>query len=140
MDDENTMVFNWRCSFEDPLIPKELVERRDDDGPENIDAADNYRKRRNPDNYYLIDRQLQKTGNFTGSPDQHPGPRRAGKHGSDCGSEQGAPGPADRAIIVARQMLLDSIKDASEGRTPVGVDGYRHLYAYEAVLPSTTGD
>ena len=45
-------------------------------------------------------------------------------------------GPADRAIIQARRLLLDATKVTAEGGTPQGVEPtYGGLAAAEAVLP-----
>jgi hypothetical protein len=45
-------------------------------------------------------------------------------------------GPADRAIIQARRLLLEAVKSVEEGGTPRGVaPTYYALTAGEAVLP-----
>ena len=48
-------------------------------------------------------------------------------------------GPADRAIIQARRLLLEAVKTVTEGGTPRGVEPtYSGLAAAEAVLPKGT--
>jgi len=45
-------------------------------------------------------------------------------------------GPADKAVIQARRLLLEAVKTVRDGRTPRGVDGtYYTLRAVEGVLP-----
>jgi phenylpropionate dioxygenase-like ring-hydroxylating dioxygenase large terminal subunit len=142
MDDENCMVFNWRCSLEEALKPTEYVQHRDDDGPDNIDASNNFRKRRNLDNSWMIDRQVQKSGNFTGitgiNTQDHAVQESMGPI-VDRSKER--LGPADRAIVAIRQILLDSTAALKNGETPPGVAGtYYDLFAYEQVFSSERGD
>ena len=48
-------------------------------------------------------------------------------------------GPADRAIIQARRLLLEAVKTVAEGGTPRGIEPtYTALAAAEAVLPRGT--
>ena len=45
-------------------------------------------------------------------------------------------GPADRAIIVARRLLLQAVKTVQEGGDPLGADtSYYNARAVEQVLP-----
>jgi hypothetical protein len=45
-------------------------------------------------------------------------------------------GPADKAIIAARRLLLDAVKDVTEGRNPRGAnDAYQDIRAIEKVFP-----
>ncbi len=46
-------------------------------------------------------------------------------------------GPADRAIIQARRLLLQAIKTVQEGGVPAGVEStYYHLRAGQGVIPA----
>jgi phthalate 4,5-dioxygenase oxygenase subunit len=96
-----------------------------------------YRLKQNLENDYLIDRQRQKTKTFTGIP---------GLNTQDVGIQE-AMGPipdrtkehlgtSDRAVITARQLLLEAGNDVAAGRTPKGVDPatYRTVRAYDAVV------
>jgi hypothetical protein len=48
-------------------------------------------------------------------------------------------GPADRAIIVARRLLLDEVRAVAEGKTPRGVSSnYYDLRAIERIFDKTT--
>ena len=60
------MVYNWHTATADapPLAEADRVERGSGRGPGEQDA--DFRKRRNRDNDWLIDRQVQKTETFTG--------------------------------------------------------------------------
>jgi hypothetical protein len=45
-------------------------------------------------------------------------------------------GPADRAIIVARRLLLQAVKTVQEGGDPLGTDtSYYQARAIEKILP-----
>ena len=66
MDDDNTMVYNWEYSITDePLHEADRLELRLGNGPTEVDQA-TFRSQRNWHNNYLLDRQAQKTQNFTG--------------------------------------------------------------------------
>jgi hypothetical protein len=66
MDDDNTMVYNWEYSITDePLNEEDRLERRLGNGPFAVDQT-TFRAQRHRDNNYLLDRQAQKTKNFTG--------------------------------------------------------------------------
>ena len=46
-------------------------------------------------------------------------------------------GPADRAVITARQLLLRSVRQVAEGGDPVGAnDSYQRVRALEKILPA----
>ena len=62
----NTMVYNWEYSTTDePLTDEDRLERRLGNGPRDVDQT-TFRSRRNRENNYLLDRQVQKTESFTG--------------------------------------------------------------------------
>jgi len=48
-------------------------------------------------------------------------------------------GPADRAIITTRRLLLQAIRAVREGGDPPGVDtSYYHARAIEKIFPRTS--
>lgn len=137
MDDENCMVYNWQYIFSDnPLSEEDRLEERLGNGPLAIDQK-TFRSFKNKDNDYMLDRQAQKYETFTGID---------GVNLQDRAIQEGMGpivdrtkehlGPADRAIIQARRLLLHAIKTTQEGGTPRGVEPtYYDLRAGEGVLP-----
>jgi phthalate 4,5-dioxygenase oxygenase subunit len=136
MDDENCMVYNWRYSYgPDPLTEDQRYD--DAAGPENTLIDQGYRKKRNKDNSWQINRQAQKTLTFTGI---------TGINTQDHAVQESMGpivdrslehlGPADKAIISLRQMLLRGVKTVQEGGDPPGLgESYYWLRAAEKVLP-----
>jgi len=139
IDDENTMVYNWEYSVTEPLTEDDRLERRLGNGPHDVDQT-TFRSIRNKRNNYLLDRHVQKTESFTGID---------GINTQDRATQEGMGpivdrsrehlGPADRAIIQARRLLLEAMKNVADGGTPRGVEPtYSELAAAEAVLPKGT--
>jgi hypothetical protein len=97
-----------------------------------------YRLKQNLENDFLIDRHRQKTKTYTGIP---------GLNTQDVGIQEGMGpipdrtqehlGTSDRAVIVARQLLLEAGRDVAAGKKPKGLDPvtYRNVRAYDAVVP-----
>ena len=123
IDDEHTWVFNFMYSYDpaQPLPHEEAIatESRSGRGPD--DLTSDYRSNRNKANDYLIDRQVQKTKTFTGI---------KGVNTQDFALQEGMSptvdrtkehlGTTDRAIIVARQLLLDATRAVADGEMPRG--------------------
>jgi phthalate 4,5-dioxygenase len=138
MDDENCMVYHWTYTFgEAPLTAQDREEPGS--GREPSEHLADYRKVRNRDNDYLLDRQAQKTALFSGI---------AGINNQDHAVQESMGpivdrsrehlGPADRAIIVAREMLLDVVEQVQAGGDPPGLDGdYRALRVAVGTLPAS---
>jgi phenylpropionate dioxygenase-like ring-hydroxylating dioxygenase large terminal subunit len=135
MDDENTMVYNWHHSAE-PLDAEDRRERRSGNGPDHVDQT-TFRSKANRQNNYLLDRQVQKTETFTGIDGintQDRGIQESMGRIVDRSKEH--LGPADKAIIQARRLLLAAIKTVQEGGTPRGIqETYYTLRASEGVVP-----
>jgi phthalate 4,5-dioxygenase oxygenase subunit len=125
IDDEHTFVYNFMYSCEpdleltyDEAIRFETYGGR---GPD--DFATGFRLKKNMANDYLIDRELQKHGNFTGI---------VGVNTEDFAVQEGMGpivdrskehlGTTDRAVIVLRQLLLGATHDVEAGRAPRGSD------------------
>jgi phthalate 4,5-dioxygenase len=137
MDDENCMVWNWMYSFGDePLTEEDRLERDSGNGPDHVDPR-TFRSKVNRRNGWLIDRQVQKTETFTGI---------EGINAQDRGVQESMGpivdrskeylGPADRAIIVTRRLLLQAVKTVEDGGDPPGVDtSYYQARAVERILP-----
>jgi hypothetical protein len=98
-----------------------------------------FRLKRNQSNDYLIDRQMQKTQNFTGI---------AGVNTQDFALQEGMGpiadrsreflGTSDKAIVALRRLLLDAVAQNEKGGTLRGLDPktYRNVRAYDRVVPS----
>ena len=136
IDDENTMVYNWEYSLDGPLTDEDRLERRLGNGPADVDQT-TFRSRKNRANNYLLDRRVQKTESFTGIDGINIQDRAIQEAmGPIVDRSREHLGPADRAIIQARRLLLDATKVTAEGGTPLGVEPtYGGLAAAEAVLP-----
>ena len=136
IDDGNTMVYNWEYSLGGPLTDEDRLERRLGNGPADVDQT-TFRSRKNRANNYLLDRRVQKTESFTGIDGINIQDRAIQEAmGPIVDRSREHLGPADRAIIQARRLLLDATKVTAEGGTPLGVEPtYGGLAAAERVLP-----
>ncbi len=137
MDDENTMVFNWEYSAtEAPLTEDDRLERRLGNGRLDVDQT-TFRGKRNRDNNYLLDRQVQKTESFTGIDGVNVQDRAIQESmGRIVDRSREHLGPADKAIIQARRLLLQAVRTVQEGGTPRGINPtYYAIRATEGVVP-----
>ena len=137
MDDENCMVYNWQYTLNAaPLTEEDRLERGLGNGPEDVDHTNGFRSRKNRANNYLLDRQAQKTETFTGIDGINTQDRALQESmGRIVDRSKEHLGPADKAIIQARRLLLQAVKTAQEGGVPPGVEPtYYELRAGEAVI------
>ena len=139
MDDENTMVYNWEYSLASPMEDPQAVARELGSGPGEIDER--FRKARNRDNDYRIDRGLQRTDTFTGifgvNTQDHAIQESMGPI-ADRTLEQ--LGQADKAIIAARKLLLDAAQTVADGGEALGAEaGVSALRAADRVI-ARSGD
>jgi len=137
IDDENTMVYNWEYSTTDaPLTADDRLERRLGNGPLDVDQT-TFRSKRNRRNNYLLDRRVQKTESFTGIDGINVQDRAIQESmGPIVDRSREHLGPADRAVIQARRLLLEAVRTVAEGGTPRGIEPtYATLAAAESVLP-----
>ncbi len=136
MDDGNTMVYNWDYSLEGPLTDEDRLERNLGNGPLDVDQT-TFRSRKNRHNNYMIDRDVQKHETFSGIDGINIQDRALQESmGAIVDRSKEHLGPADKAIIQARRLLLQAVKTVQEGGTPRGVGTtYYALRASEGVLP-----
>jgi hypothetical protein len=141
IDDTHTWTFNWMYSH-DPEIPitREYAVMRETSSGRGPDAyiPGTYHLKQNKANDYLVDRQVQKTQTFTGIP---------GINTQDMALQEGMGpicdrslehlGTSDRAIIAARQLLLEALKVVEAGGSPRGADSsaYRAVRAVDLEIP-----
>ena len=85
----------------------------------------------------MLDRQVQKTESFTGIDGVNTQDRAIQESmGRIVDRSREHLGPADKAVIQARRLLLEAVKAVRDGKTPRGVDGtYYALRAAEGVVP-----
>ncbi len=144
IDDTATMVWNWIYSF-DPAQPltaewSESWEDYSGRGPQHF-IPGTFRLKLNPENDYQIDRSVQKTQTFTGI---------EGANTQDFAVQEGMGlicdrslehlGTTDRAVIAARQLLLEACDDVA-GRDLRGTDPatYRNARAADNLGPARRG-
>jgi phthalate 4,5-dioxygenase oxygenase subunit len=140
MDDTTTMVYNWEYSTTEPLTEEDRLERRLGNGPLDVDQA-TFRPRRNRQNSYLLDRGVQRHETFTGIEGVNTQDRAIQESmGAIVDRSREHLGPADRAVIQTRRLLLRAIRTVEAGGTPSGVaPTYYALRPAEAVVPRATG-
>jgi hypothetical protein len=140
MDDENTKVHNWEYSLTEPMTAEDRLESRLGHGPLDVDQQNGFRSKRNKHNNYLIDRQVQKYETFTGIEGVNTQDRALQESmGRIVDRSKEHLGPADRAIIQTRKLLLQAVKTVQEGGEPPGIrPTYYPLQAAEGVLPRQT--
>ncbi len=138
MDDENTIVYNWMLSVgPNPITDEHRLERGNGNGPDHVNAENRYRSFDGVWNNYGLDRQRQKTVNFSGIDGVNKQDRAVQESmGRVVDRSREQLGPADRAIITMRQLLLEAIRTVREGGDPPGVgDSYYTIRAWEKILP-----
>jgi phenylpropionate dioxygenase-like ring-hydroxylating dioxygenase large terminal subunit len=131
IDDTHTYAYSWMYAY-DPkqALPPEFVREYESyagRGPESL--LPGFRPLRNRSNDYLIDRALQKNESFTGI---------FGINTQDFAIQEGMGpicdrtrehlGTTDRAVIAARQLLLEAVTAAENGETVPGADPASHRY------------
>jgi phthalate 4,5-dioxygenase oxygenase subunit len=137
MDDENTMVYNWEYSATtEPLSEEDRIGRRLGNGLADVDQT-TFRSKRNKANTYLLDREVQKTETFTGIDGINTQDRAIQESmGRIVDRSKEHLGPADKAVIQARRLLLGAVTTVQDGGTPCGITPtYYTLRASEAVVP-----
>ena len=120
MDDYTTMVYNFMYSYgSDPGISElERMEKNNGNGPEYVDT-NTFRSFANAGNNYRIDRAIQRTETFTGIPGVNTQDRALQETmGRIVDRSREKLGPADKAIIATRRMLLDAIKTVKSAAIP----------------------
>ena len=141
IDDETTWAYNMVWSYDaDVPITSEWHERdetRFGRGPGDLIPGTHMLKK-NLANDFMIDRQMQKTKNFTGI---------VGINTQDFALQEGMGpvvdrskehlGTSDKAIIACRQLLLEATDAVAEGAAPRGLDPstYESVRPYDAVIP-----
>src|SRR5919197_1121563 len=138
MDEETCMVWNfmYRLPDDEPFTDEDRREYGNGNGPDHVDQQ-TFRAVRNMRNNWGIDRQVQKTDTFSGIEGVNTQDRAVQESmGPIVDRSQEYLGPADKAIIAMRRLLLQAIKTVQQGGDPPAVDdSYYQLRAMERILP-----
>jgi phenylpropionate dioxygenase-like ring-hydroxylating dioxygenase large terminal subunit len=142
IDDYTTHIFNIMCAPhpEDELTPDSVETRERAAGRGKEDhIPGTFRLKRNQSNDYLIDRQMQKTQNFTGivGVNTQDFALQEGM-GQICDRSKEFLGTSDKAIVGMRRLLLEAIAVNEKGGMPRALDPktYRSVRAYDRVIPA----
>ena len=121
MDDHNAMDYNWICSFEEDIAEEaQRIEAHRGRGP-NERGAD-FRKTRNKDNDWLIDRSIQRADTYTGIEGVNTQDHAIQESmGPITDRSQEHLGSSDQSIIAVRRMLIQAARMVKEGQQPPGV-------------------
>ena len=137
MDDHTCMVWNFLHSYgEEPIEDEERREYGNGNGPDHVDQT-TFRAFRNARNHWGIDRAAQKTETFSGIEGVNAQDRAVQESmGAIVDRSEEYLGPADKAIIAMRRLLLQSVQTVQAGGSPPAVDtSYYDLRAIERIVP-----
>jgi hypothetical protein len=140
IDDSTTCVYNWMLASDaDRPLTEALVEEHEVSAGRGADGEDGNQRRRTRANDWGIDRLLQRTRTFTGI---------EGINNQDLAVQESMGAIVDRsrehlvqtdkAVVVARGLLLDAVREVAEGRDPPGVDPqtYRDVRSTQMIIPN----
>jgi len=141
IDDETTWVWNIVWSYDANVPITEEWHAKDEArfgrGPDDL-IPGTFKLKKNLANDFQIDRQMQKTKNFTGI---------VGINTQDMALQEGMGkivdrskerlGTSDKAIIACRQLLLEAIAKVEAGEAPRAVDpaSYERVRPYDSIIP-----
>jgi phenylpropionate dioxygenase-like ring-hydroxylating dioxygenase large terminal subunit len=139
IDDETTYVYNFMWTLDESRPIDEAWYAMDEArfGRGADDLLPGFKLKRNQSNDYHIDRELQRTKTYTGI---------VGINTQDFALQEGMGaiadrshehlGTSDKAIIAARQLLLEGTNDVEGDRSPRGLDPEtsRTIRPYDAVV------
>ncbi len=109
IDDENTMVWNWHYSYgEEPLGEEERTMDGSGNGRRHVNWENEFRSYVGKAQNWGVDRQVQKYETFSGIDGVNQQDRAVQESmGAIVDRTQEHLGPADKAIIASRRLLLD---------------------------------
>ena len=124
VDDYHCMVWNFYRSYEGEIGSEaEAVAGGGGNDADHVEADNNYLSTRRADNDWLINRDVQRTDTFTGIKGINQQDRAVQESmGPIVDRTKENLGPADKAITVARRMLLAATEAVERGEQPPGVD------------------
>jgi hypothetical protein len=135
MDDHTCMVWNFMYSLDGPLTGQQRREYGNGNGPDHVDQV-TFRSIRNARNNWGINRQVQKTETFSGIEGVNTQDRAVQESmGPIVDRSEEYLGPADKAIIAMRRLLLQAVRTVQTGGDPPAVDdSYYRLRAVERMI------
>jgi len=144
IDDVSCYVYNFIYSYDNAIPLSEDFVREEEAffgrAPEDY-LPGTFRLKRNASNDYLVNRALQKQGNFSGI---------EGINTQDMALQEGMGpivdrskeflGSSDKAIVTMRRLLLEAIKAVEAGDMPRGSRPHEHskVRAYDDIVESST--
>jgi phthalate 4,5-dioxygenase oxygenase subunit len=138
MDDENCMVYNWTYTFgEEPMSEKERLHFDHHTLQGSDQRTPDFKKLRNKQTDWCIDRMVQRTETFTGiegfTLQDH---AIQESMGAIVNRTEEHLGSSDKGVVAARLMLLKGVRCLQENADPPGVQPtYSRIRAIEKVLP-----
>jgi len=143
MDNENTMTFNWFGRRGDQALTEDeaaMIERFRGRGPG--ETTGDFRKIRNKDNDWLIDREVQRRETYSGIEGIHTQDHAIQESmGAIVDHSKEHLGNIDLPIIRARKLLLDAAKAEEAGRDPRGVGlSYENVRSIERIMLRNDGE
>jgi phthalate 4,5-dioxygenase len=136
MDDHTCMVWNFMYSLgEQGISDQDRREYGNGNGPDHVDQS-TFRAVQNARNNWGIDRQVQKAETYSGIEGVNTQDRAVQESmGPIVDRSEEYLGPADKAIIAMRRLLLESIKSVQAGGDPPAVDtSYYTVRAVERIV------
>ena len=142
IDDERCHVYNFMCAYDkSTYFDDAWLEKREAGmgrGQDDL-IPGTFRLKRNQSNDYMVDRQMQKTQNYTGI---------VGVNTQDFALQEGMGpicdrskeflGTSDKAVVAMRRLLLEAVATAEKGGTPRGVQAatYCNVRPHDRIVPS----
>ena len=136
MDDHTCMVWNFMYSLGEPFTAEDRREYGNGNGPDHVDQ-ETFRAIRNARNNWGIDRHVQKSDTYSGIEGVNTQDRAVQESmGPIVNRSEEYLGPADKAIIAMRRLLLQAVMTVeSGGDPPAADDSYYLLRAIERIIP-----
>ncbi|MGB7950970.1 MAG: hypothetical protein WCH75_25100, partial [Candidatus Binatia bacterium] len=138
IDDENCMAYNWMYAFgAHALTPEKMAAIEHARGRGEQEQTADFRKIRNKDNGWLIDRQVQKYETFTGIEGINTQDHAITESmGPIVDRSEEHLGSTDRAIVIGRHLLIQAAKRIQDDVDPMGLKPtYYKVRALGRVLP-----
>ena len=137
IDDENCMVWNFYHTHDGRPIAEDVDGGAGNELGLDVDTENGFRSLRNKSNDWMIDREVQKTDTFTGIKGINAQDRAVQESmGRIVDRSKEHLGPADRAIIATRKILLEAVAVVEAGGDPSGTGtSYYEVRAAEATYP-----
>ena len=135
MDDHTCMVWNFMYSLSGEIGETERREYGNGNGPDHVDQQ-TFRAEKNLRNNWGIDREVQKTDTYSGIEGVNTQDRAVQESmGAIVDRSEEYLGPADKAIIAMRRLLLQAVKTVEGGGTPPAADeSYYQIRAIERMI------